>query len=96
MHVFSKEFMVILEVNGVKVAVHAPHGASGPYHCVIINIHGGGWVNGSMYSVAPLSQSLATQIGCVVVGVDYGLGMVDLAGLVDYLVLVALLGCSYS
>ena len=59
------------EIVGVPTRIYTPAG-TGPFP-ILVWIHGGGWVVGSMDEDDPVSRELCSRSGCVVVNVDYRL-----------------------
>ena len=55
----------------IPVRVYTPEG-DGPFP-VLVYIHGGGFVIGSLDDYEPVCQELCSRVGCVVVSVDYRL-----------------------
>ncbi len=56
----------------VPVRVYRPAGASGSLPALLY-IHGGGFVIGSIETEDPIARMLASEVGCVVVSVEYRL-----------------------
>jgi acetyl esterase len=55
----------------VPVRVYTPHG-QGPFP-ILVYLHGGGWVTGSLETADPACRHFANAIGCIVCAVDYRL-----------------------
>lgn len=62
-----------LDVGGVPVRVYVPHSAPTGQRGVVVYLHGGGWVFGSVETADGSCRRLADASGCVVVSVDYAL-----------------------
>jgi acetyl esterase len=60
-----------LSAGGVPVRLYRPDG-DGP-HPVLIWLHGGGWVLGSLDGYDAMARDLCTRAGCLVVSVGYRL-----------------------
>lgn len=60
-----------ISAGGVPVRVYWPEGA-GP-HPVLVWIHGGGWVLGSVDGYDPVARDLCASAGCLVISVGYRL-----------------------
>lgn len=60
------------EGHGIGALVYRPRGAATPRPAVL-HIHGGGYVLGSMHMMDGANRTLAAELGCVVVSVDYRL-----------------------
>ncbi|MGY1744042.1 alpha/beta hydrolase [Blastococcus sp. SYSU D00695] len=60
------------ETGPLPVRVYRPEGAAGPLP-LVVNLHGGGWVLGSLESGDWLCSNVARSVGAVVVSVDYRL-----------------------
>jgi len=67
----TREFHIPGPGGSVPIRVYTPHG-SGSFP-VLLWIHGGGWVLGSLDLVHPLCRLLADETECVVVSIDYRL-----------------------
>jgi acetyl esterase len=62
-----------LEADGVPVRLYWPEGASDGPHPVLLWIHGGGFVMGSIDGYDPEARELCARTGCLVVSVGYRL-----------------------
>jgi acetyl esterase len=62
-----------LEANGVPVRLYWPEGAGDGPHPVLLWIHGGGFVMGSIDGYDPAARALCARTGCLVVSVGYRL-----------------------
>jgi acetyl esterase len=62
----------ITAAGGRRALVHRPKGATGPLPCVL-NLHGGGWVQGNPEQSAWLASRVAARAGVVVVSPAYRL-----------------------
>ncbi len=66
---------MVVDIAGVKVALHrSKEQAATEPQCIFIHIHGGGWVNGTVQSIAQVSQYIANKANCIVAAVEYRLG----------------------
>src|SRR2546423_11818319 len=64
-----------LEVAGVRIRSYLPAGSSaqGADLPLVVFIHGGGWVVGSLDTYESVCRALANRVPCRVVSVDYRL-----------------------
>ncbi len=53
----------------IRVRIFTPAG-SGPFP-ILLYSHGGGWVNGNVYTHGKVCRYLSANVGCIVVSVDY-------------------------
>ncbi len=60
-----------VDADGVRVRVYAPEG-DGPLPLVVW-VHGGGWILGTLDAYDPLCSALANRSGAIVASVDYRL-----------------------
>jgi triacylglycerol lipase len=56
----------------VPVVLHVPRAPDGP-RGAILHIHGGGYVSGDAASLSPFHRTLAMELGCVILSVEYRL-----------------------
>ena len=70
--VYQIEDRVIPGVAGpISLRIYTPAG-TGPFP-VLVYLHGGGWVLGSLETHDPICRELTRAVGCIVVSVDYRL-----------------------
>jgi acetyl esterase len=62
-----------LDAGGVPVRLYRPLGAEGDDLPLVVYLHGGGWVIGSLGSSDPVCRALANRSGALVASVDYRL-----------------------
>lgn len=66
-----RQYPLAADGGTIPVRIYTP-GEEGPFP-ILVWIHGGGWVRGSLDSVDPTCRALANEVGCAIVSVGYRL-----------------------